>query len=94
MNELAVGRGDTYQDQPVSTVYVGPGDGAYAAFQPGSAIAMGYDDLKVIEAYAFLRSIVDGQAHGTTLRDAVRAATVLDAMTRSAQTGAWVTVAS
>jgi predicted dehydrogenase len=93
MNELAVSRGAAYQDQPVSTVYVGPGDGEYAAFQPGSAIAMGYDDLKVIEAYAFLSSIVDGRAHGTTLRDAVRAATVLDAMTRSVQTGAWVAVA-
>jgi predicted dehydrogenase len=53
---------------------------------------MGYDDLKVIEAYAFLRSIVEQAPHGTTLQDAVRAATVLDAMTRSAETGAWVTV--
>jgi predicted dehydrogenase len=55
---------------------------------------MGYDDLKVIEAYAFLRSIVEGAPYGTNLQDAVRAATVLDAMTRSAESGAWVTVAS
>jgi predicted dehydrogenase len=94
MNELGVSLGDAYQDQAVSTVYVGPGHGEYAAFQPGSAIAMGYDDLKVIEAYSFLRSIAEDAPYGTTLQDAVRAATVLDAMTGSAERGSWVTVTS
>jgi predicted dehydrogenase len=92
MNELAVSLGDAYQDQPVSTVYVGPGHGLYAAFQPGSGIAMGFDDLKVIEASSFLRSIADGTPHGTTLTDAVRSAATLDAMARSAETGTWVEV--
>ncbi|MBD3004218.1 MULTISPECIES: Gfo/Idh/MocA family protein [unclassified Streptomyces] len=90
MGELGVSRGTAYQDQPVSTVYVGPGHGEYAAFQPGSANGMGYDDLKVIEAYHFLRSIAEGTAHGATLDDAVYSATVLDAMTRSADLGTWV----
>ncbi|MGV9855694.1 Gfo/Idh/MocA family protein [Streptomyces sp. NPDC003442] len=90
MGELGVSRGTAYQDQPVSTVYVGPGHGEYAAFQPGSANGMGYDDLKVIEAYHFLRSIAEGTAHGATLDDAVHSATVLDAMTRSADLGTWV----
>jgi len=92
MNELAVSLGDAYQDQPVSTVYVGPGHGLYAAFQPGSGIAMGFDDLKVIEASSFLRSIADGTPHGTTLTDAVRSAATLDAMARSAETRTWVEV--
>ncbi|MEU4892963.1 Gfo/Idh/MocA family oxidoreductase [Streptomyces sp. NPDC044780] len=90
MGELGVSRGTAYQDQPVSTVYVGPGHGEYAAFQPGSANSMGYDDLKVIEAYHFLRSIAEGTAYGATLDDAVHSATVLDAMTRSAERGTWV----
>ncbi|NIY63081.1 Gfo/Idh/MocA family protein [Streptomyces malaysiensis] len=90
MGELGVSRGSAYQDQPVSTVYIGPGHGEYAAFQPGSANSMGYDDLKVIEAYHFMRSIAEGTAHGATLDDAVRSATVLDAMTRSADLGTWV----
>jgi predicted dehydrogenase len=94
MNELAVSLGDAYQDQPVATVHVGPGHGRYAAFQPGSAIAMGFDDLKVIEAYHFLRSIAEGAPHGTTLRDAVRSAATLDAMASSAETGTWVKVAA
>lgn len=90
MGELGVSKGDAYQDQSVHTLYVGPGHGAYAAFQPGSANAMGYDDLKVIEAYNFLRSIAEGTPHGTTLDDAVHSATALDAMSRSAGSGAWV----
>ncbi|MGV9564543.1 Gfo/Idh/MocA family protein [Streptomyces sp. NPDC003480] len=90
MGELGVSRGTAYQDQPVSTLYVGPGHGAYAAFQPGAANAMGYDDLKVIEAYRFLRSVAEGRAYGPTLDDAVRSAAALDAMSRSARRGAWV----
>lgn len=92
MGELAVSRGTSYQDQPVSTVYVGPGHGEYGAFQPGSANAMGYDDLKVIEAHNFLRSIAEGTAYGATLEDAVHSATALDAMSRSAEQGTWVSL--
>ncbi len=73
-------------------MYVGPGDGEFGAFQPGAANAMGYDDLKVIEAYRFLRSVAEGVPYGATLADAVRGAVVLDAMVRSAESGAWVTV--
>jgi predicted dehydrogenase len=94
MNELGVSLGETYQDQPVSTMYVGPDHGEYAAFQPGAAIAMSYDDLKVIEAHNFLRSITEGTPHGAVLQDAVRSAAALDAMARSAQTGTWVKVAT
>ena len=90
MNELGVSVGTAYQDQAVSTVLVGPAHGLYAAFHPAAAMSMGYDDLKVIEAYQFLRSIADGARYGTTLDDAVRSAEALDAMTASVRTGAWV----
>ncbi|KUM70408.1 Gfo/Idh/MocA family protein [Streptomyces griseorubiginosus] len=90
MGELRVGHGTGYQDQAVSTVYVGPGDGEFGAFQPGAANAMGYDDLKVVEAYRFLRSVTEGTSYGATLTDAVHSAAVLDAMARSAESGAWV----
>ena len=93
MGELRVSSGGLYQDQPVATVHVGPGIGEYAAFQPGAGIAMGYDDLKVVEAALFLRSIVEGRPHGAEVTDAVRAASVLDAMAASAASGAWVTPA-
>ncbi|CAL9617751.1 Gfo/Idh/MocA family protein [Streptomyces sp. enrichment culture] len=92
MNELGVSRGTAYQDQPVSRVYVGPGDGEFGAFQPGAGNAMGYDDLKVIEAYRFLRSVAEGRPYGATLADAVRSAAALEAMAASAHSGAWVSV--
>jgi predicted dehydrogenase len=92
MGELAISTGTKYQDQPVSTVFVGPADGDYAAFQPGSANSMGYDDLKVIEAYNFLRSIADGKPYGATVDDAVRSAVALDAMVESAARGTWVSL--
>ncbi|GAA2928750.1 MULTISPECIES: Gfo/Idh/MocA family protein [Streptomyces] len=92
MNELGISRGTTYQDQSVTTVYVGPGHGEFAAFQPGAANSMGYDDLKVIEAYRFLRSVAEGTPHGATLTDAVHSAAALDAMARSASSGAWAEV--
>ena len=47
---------------------------------------MGYDDLKVIEAYRFVRSIAEEQPYGATLDDAVRSAKALDAMVASAGT--------
>ncbi|MFE1849504.1 Gfo/Idh/MocA family protein [Streptomyces sp. NPDC002387] len=90
MGELRISRGTTYQDQPVSTLHVGPGHGEYAAFQPGAANAMGYDDLKVVEAYHFLRSVEEGTAYGPTLDDAVHSAAALDAMSGSAERRGWV----
>ncbi|MDH6485686.1 Gfo/Idh/MocA family oxidoreductase [Streptomyces sp. SAI-127] len=94
MGELGISRGTGYQDQPVSTVHVGPGDGEFGAFQPGAANAMGYDDLKVVEAYRFLRSVAEGTSYGATLEDAVHSAAVLDAMSRSAESRAWVEVSA
>lgn len=90
MNELGVSVGVDYQDQSVTTRYVGPGAGDYAAFQPGSATSMSYDDLKVIECARFLRSITQGRPIGATMVDAVRSAVTLDAMATSAETGGWV----
>ena len=53
---------------------------------------MGFDDLKVIEAWNFLCSIAEGAAHGATVADAVRSAATLDAMAKAAETGTWVKV--
>ncbi|MCO8273597.1 Gfo/Idh/MocA family oxidoreductase [Actinoplanes sp. TRM 88003] len=92
MGELGVSAGSSYQDEPVRTQYVGPHDGDFGAFQPGAGTPMGYDDLKVIEAARFLRSVADDQAYGATLADAIRAAEALDAMEQSAASGRWITL--
>src|SRR5262249_56366482 len=90
MGELVVSAGEAYQNQSASTVFARPGDGEFGAFQPGAGIAMGYDDLKVIEAARFLRSVAEGKSHGATIEDAVSGARVLDAMEASVRTGTWV----
>ncbi|MBM7804440.1 putative dehydrogenase [Geodermatophilus bullaregiensis] len=92
MGELQVSSGSAPQDQAVSTVLVGPGAGDYAAFQPGPGNAMSYDDLKVVEARDALISVATGERHGAGLLDAVRAATVLDALEASRTAGVRVDV--
>ncbi|MEX5717783.1 Gfo/Idh/MocA family protein [Geodermatophilus maliterrae] len=92
MGELQVSSGPAPQDQAVSTLLVGPGAGDYAAFQPGPGNAMSYDDLKVVEARDALTSVATGAPHGAELVDAVRAATVLDALEASATAGGRVDV--
>jgi predicted dehydrogenase len=89
IGELRVGTGSTFQDQSVTTRFVGPGDGEYAAFQPGSAMAMGYDELKIIEARRFLQSIETDSSVGATIWDAVAAARIVAAIAESVRTGSW-----
>lgn len=90
LGELGLSSGTAYQDQPVATIFVGPGAGEFGAFQPGAANAMGYDDLKIIEAARFIRSIAQERAEGATVADAVHSARALDAMLESVSTGRWV----
>lgn len=89
MNELQVCLGRGGDDHGYRTVLTGPGHGDYSHFQPGPAIAMGYDDLKVTEAALFLRSIETGTQVAPGVSDALSAAHVVNAMARSAETGSW-----
>ena len=96
MGELRSCLDQDHQDAAWSTRFVTPGAGELGAFQPGSGIAMGYDDLKVIEALRFVTSICQGtgsgKPHGATLADAVAAAEVVEAMRVSARERRWVTL--
>jgi predicted dehydrogenase len=91
MGELRVCLDQDYQDATWETRLVGPGDGDLAAFQPGSGMAMGFDDLKVVECRALVESIHTGKPHGATIDDAVVAAELVDAMVRSYEERRWVT---
>jgi predicted dehydrogenase len=68
--------------------------GDYPRFQPGPGVAMGYDDLKVIEAARFLGAVTgSGPADGlATVADALVAAQVVDAAVAAAGTDSWVPV--
>ncbi len=68
MGELQLCLDQDYQNASFVTRYVAPGDGEFARFQPASGIAMGYDDLKVVEAYHLVQSIATGESHGARWR--------------------------
>ncbi|MBA2419444.1 MAG: Gfo/Idh/MocA family oxidoreductase [Nocardioidaceae bacterium] len=92
MGQLEVCLDQDYQNASYSTVFVGPGGGETASFQPGAGIAMSYDDLKVIEAHRLVLSIADGTSRGATIHDAVVAARTLDAMLESIAERKWVSL--
>jgi predicted dehydrogenase len=92
MNELDMYVPPPTGDAGVATVYMGPQHPEYAAFQPGPALAMGYSDLKVIEAHLFLDSIADGRQREPGVGEMLEAAEVIDAMARSCRSGAWESV--
>ena len=92
MGELQLCLDQDYQNASFVTRYIAPGEGEFAHFQPGSGIAMGYDDLKVVEAYRLVGSIATGQAAGATVQDALRAAEIIEAMAESVRTRRWISL--
>lgn len=91
MGELRLCVDQDYQDAGWQTHLVTPSDGELAAFQPGAGVAMGYDDLKVIEARGLVESIATGTPTGATIEDAVTAARLIEAMVESFEERRWVT---
>ena len=91
LNELRRFRGGA--DPGWTTVHARPGHGEFGRFQPDAAVAMGFDDLKVIEAHTFLESVLDGGQRAPGVAEAVAVAEVLSAMERSCESGAWEDVA-
>ncbi len=92
MGELRVCSGQDYQDATWRVQLVNASDGAYAVFQPGAGIAMGYDDLKVVEAERLVRSIAEKRPHGATIDDVVVTARLIDAMSRSFAERRWISL--
>ena len=78
--ELVVSSGGDYVNQPATTTLVGPGDGDYGRFQPGSGIAMGFDDTKVIECAGLLGAVAAAAVDPTEPRSADAGATLADAL--------------
>ena len=94
MNELELYRYDGTGDLGYRTVFAAPGMGDFDRFQPGVGISMGYDDLKVTEAYNFLSSIAEDRQQEPGMREIVSAMRVIEAMDRSCDSGGWETVAA
>jgi predicted dehydrogenase len=89
MNELELYARAASGEHGVARVLSGPSQPDFAAFQPGTGIQMGFDDLKVIEAQIFLQSVADGQTRPPGAAEIASAARVLDAIDRSTRSGQW-----
>ncbi|MGX1591132.1 Gfo/Idh/MocA family protein [Glutamicibacter sp. NPDC055491] len=89
MNELEVVLGRDNEEQGFTTVIGSPKHGEYSRFQPGPGNAMGFDDLKTIEAKKFLLAVAGGEKTNSTIADAVAAAAVVEAAEASAASGTW-----
>lgn len=94
LNELQLYRTDSTGDRGYRTVYAAPGMGDFDRFQPGAGISMGYDDLKVTEAYKFLTSIAEDRQRKPGMREIVSAMRVVEAMDHSCDSGGWEAVSA
>lgn len=94
LNELELYRFEETGDRGYRTVFAAPGMGDFGRFQPGAGISMGYDDLKVTEAYRFLTSIAADRQGKPGMREIVSAMRVVEAMDRSCESGGWEAVSA
>jgi predicted dehydrogenase len=93
MNELQL----YVNEGPVSlqgfrTILTGPAHPPYGAFVPAPGHQLGFNDLKVIEAAAFLRAIAAGDRPYPDFGHALEFERVVHAIARSAREGTRVPV--
>ena len=76
------------------TIMTGPTFGEFTRFQPNAGPGIGFNDLKVIEAALFLKSVAEGRQLAPSAADGWSASELVDASLRSAESGAWVDLAA
>ena len=89
MNEFEVMIGEGGTEHGYTTVLAAPGHGDYSRFQPGPGIPMSFDDLKTIEAAAFLSDVAHDTHLAPSAADGLSAAEICEAVVRSAASRAW-----
>jgi len=75
-----------------TTLLSGPAHPYHHHFNPAWGVNLGYDDLKVIEAYNFLHSVVTGQQGEPGFAEALAVADVQQAIMRSWESERWEAV--
>jgi len=90
MNELEVYRPEDEPDRDGFTrILSGPRLPHHAAFTPGDAMPISFDDLKAIEMHEFLEAIAAGRPSVPGMAAAAAVAEVSAAMRRSWESGHW-----
>ncbi len=96
MNELEVFivNEDGTAPRGYTKVYAGERYPYHGHFVPGDANAIGYEDLKVIENYEFLKAVASGSQHEPGFAEAIDYVSFQDAWLRSCEAGSWVDITS
>jgi predicted dehydrogenase len=95
MNELQVQfRSQDEAEDGYRTILGGPANPYHGRFNPGPGLGIGYEDLKVIEAYEFLKSVAEGKQGTPGFAEALAVANVQTAVERSWESGRWEKVGS
>lgn len=96
MNELQLQWRDNANpaEDGFRTILSAPAHPDHQRFNPGSGVGLGYDDLKVIEVYQFLRSIISGRQGEPGFAEALAVANVQQAIMRSWQSETWEAVSN
>ena len=90
MNELQVYlKNEGAGHSGFTTVFSGDRYPPHGRFVPGAANGIGYEELKVIEAYEFLSAVARGGPARPNFTDALEVVKVQDAMFRSWEHGRW-----
>jgi predicted dehydrogenase len=94
MNELQLQWRNTENpaEEGYLTLLSGPAHPYHRHFNPAWGLNLGYDDLKVIEAYNFLKSVTSGQQNEPGFAEALAVANVQQAIMRSWESERWETV--
>jgi predicted dehydrogenase len=94
MNELQLQwRNDAEPAQDgFTSLLSGPAHPYHHNFNPAWGCGLGYDDLKVIEAYNFLSSVAGDTQGEPGFREALAVARVQQAVMRSWESGGWENV--
>ena len=77
-----------------TTILSGPNYPFHEVFVPGDGIGLGYENIKIIEMYHFIKSIVEGKQGKPGFSEALALAEVQDAMMNSWKTRSWESVKS
>jgi predicted dehydrogenase len=94
MNELQVYIAGTHKHTGFTTVFGGDRFEPHGNFVPGSANAIGFEDLVCIEDHEFLQSIAVRRAHVPGFSEALQYVSVQNAVLKSWKSGRWENVVS
>lgn len=93
MNEVNVYfESDDSADRGFRTVFLGPDHKGYSAFYPASGIAIGYNDMKVLEVHELLAAISEGRPYACDFEFGWKIDEIVSAVLKSASEQSWVDV--